>query len=432
VHGNSALAPDHSIHEGVLLKILHLSTSDGSGGAARAAYRLNEALIEEGIDSEMAVQQKLGHDSFVRGPRRAHEMAMRPIRSRIDSLPVQFYRSRLSTPFSVGWVGSRTIAFRANALRPDVLHLHWLNGGFVSLQQLPSFSAPLLWSLHDMWAFTGGCHYNNLGCRKYYSRCGRCPVLNSQRTSDLSRRIWRHKKRVLDRIDDLTIVGVSTWMASEARRSSLFQSRRIVVLPNPIDSTVFRPIDRAVARDLWQLPKDVPIVGFGAINPTSSYNKGYDLLIEALRQLKVPDAQVVVFGGSSADNELPFPVHQTGRIHDDVSLVTLYNAIDVLVVPSRLESFGQTASEAMSCGTPVVAFRTSGLLDVVDHCENGFLAEPYHPESLAVGIRWILGHKDRYERLRIKAREKVVSNFDYSKVAPQYIDLYHDIKRNRI
>mgnify|MGYP006300006301 CR=1 FL=1 len=299
------------------------------------------------------------------------------------------------------------------------------------LEQLAKLRAQIVWSLHDMWAFTGGCHYTNDLCEKYMERCGQCPVLASKSVTDLSRKVWKRKKKTYENIDNMTVVGLSNWLAYEAKRSSLLSKREIVTLSNPIDTGVFRPIDKHTARTLWKIPEGAPVVAFGAMNAASDKRKGYDLLIEALQRMGRSDIHVIVFGASEAnsfiDEDIPFTVHYTGHLHDDVSLVTLYNAADVMVVPSRVEAFGQTASEAMSCGTPAVAFRYSGLVDIIDHKENGYLAEPYKTEDLAAGIEWMLKDIPRLEKLSRAAREKVVKEFDYSVVAPKYIELYENI-----
>jgi glycosyltransferase involved in cell wall biosynthesis len=287
-----------------------------------------------------------------------------------------------------------------------------------------------------MWAFTGGCHYNNEGCRAFEQSCGRCPVLGSTKERDLSRRVWDRKRRFFDKVENLTVVGLSRWLAEEASTSALFAGRPVVNLPNPIDCSVYRPIDRTVARELWGISPDAKVVAFGAMRATSDTNKGYDLLVEALSHVSAPGLELLVFGASASTSgvgdDLPFRVHYTGRLHDDVSLVTLYNAADVMVVPSRIEAFGQTASEAMSCGTPTVAFDTSGLRDIVDHQSNGYLADAFDTQDLAAGIEWVLNCDGNGRGPREAAHDKVLREFDYPVVAPRYIDLYNSILNNEV
>lgn len=284
-----------------------------------------------------------------------------------------------------------------------------------------------------MWAFTGGCHYNAKECARYEAACGSCPVLGSRRERDLSRWTWNRKRRAYAQVKDLTVVGLSRWLTGEARRSSLLRGRPVETLPNPIDTDVFRPVERRAARNLWNLPHDATIVLFGAMRSTSDARKGYDLLIRALGSIANPQLHLCVYGASSGEHErlAGMPVHFVGRLHDDVSLVALYSAADVMVVPSRSEAFGQTATEAMSCGTPVVAFGATGLLDIVDHQVNGYLARPYQSADLAEGIQWVLRQRQNGLHLAEAARAKVVSCFGYSVVAMQYERLYEHVSKRQ-
>jgi glycosyltransferase involved in cell wall biosynthesis len=210
-------------------------------------------------------------------------------------------------------------------------------------------------------------------------------------------------------------------------------NRRHINLPNPIDTTIFKPFDKEKARELWNLSKDKKLVLFGAIGATSDPRKGFGELREAMLKLGKNDAiEFVVFGSNKPKNtpNFEFKVHYMGALADDVSLVTLYSAVDVMVVPSRQEAFGQTASEAMACGTPVVAFRHTGLLDIVDHKVNGYLANPFDTTDLADGIKWVIDKK--YDELGINAREKVVREFNSVVVAKKYIKLYEEVLSRKI
>jgi len=299
------------------------------------------------------------------------------------------------------------------------------------VHQLPRIDRPLVWSLHDMWAFTGGCHYSDKNCRAFEQSCGRCPVLGSSKERDLSRRIWDRKRRFFDKVENLTVVGLSRWLADEASKSALFAGRPVVNLPNPIDCLVYRPIDRTVARELWGISPDAKVVAFGAMSATSDPRKGYDLLVDALRHVSVPGLELLVFGASASTagvgDDLPFRVHYTGRLHDDVSLVTLYNAADVMVVPSRQENLSNAIMESLACGTPVIGFDIGGNRDMIDHRVNGYLAQAYETQDLAAGIEWVLNGGGDEPGLRAAAREKVLREFDYPVVAGRYTKLYEQI-----
>jgi len=377
----------------------------------------------------MIVQRRGSDLERVVGPASTYGKARALIAPHVDALAKRLYRRRSRTPFSVAQIGAKHWLRELQEFNPNIVHLHWINGGFVRPEQLRKINAPMVWSLHDMWAFTGGCHYNNDGCEAFTDRCGSCPVLGSSHTRDLSRRIWNRKKRAYTQLDNLTVVGLSSWLAEEAKRSALFGSRPVVNLPNPINTNQFRPIDRTVARELWGIPQDAKVVLFGAMSATSDLRKGYDLLLKALEHIVDTKVQLCVFGASHGNgNTLAgLPVQYVGRLHDDVSLVTLYSAADVMIVPSRQENLSNAIMESMSCGTPVVGFDIGGNGDMIDHGSNGYLAEPYEPADLAEGLRCVLADAESSGKFAAAAREKVERCFSYDVVAQQYIELYQSI-----
>ena len=409
------------------MKVLIVNAADIEGGAARAANRLHHALLAEGVETQMLVQSKASDDFTVIGPGTKIQKGFGKIRPILDSLPVRRYKKRTKTLFSPAWVPFSGVVDRINALQPDVVHLHWVAGGILRIEDIVRIKAPIVWSLHDMWPFTGGCHYDE-NCGAFRQQCGDCKVLQSPKSKDLSRRIYQRKQAAFQQKKDITLVGLSRWMADEAVASSLFLAEQVVHLPNPIDTQVFAPFDQVAARNLLNLPQDKKLVLFGAMGATSDPRKGYTQLSQALEQLQTQDAELVVFGASQPlkGAEFPQPAHYLGLLHDDVTLRVLYGAADVMVVPSLQEAFGQTASEAMACGTPVVAFGATGLLDIVDHQKNGYLAEPFDVKDLAKGIDWVLEH-NAPESLSVSAINKIRHCFDYKVVAPKYIELYQSV-----
>jgi glycosyltransferase involved in cell wall biosynthesis len=409
------------------MKILIVSSSDISGGAARASYRLHKALLQNDIDSTMLVQDKSSDDFTVIGASTKVKMALSKIRPTLDMLPVLLYKNRSKILFSPSMLPFSTIVKQINKINPDIVHLHWICGGMIKLEDLPKIKAPIVWSLHDNWAFTGGCHIM-WECDKYMDMCGACPRLGSNKESDLSRRVFARKEKTFSKIKNLTIVGLSRWIYEASKKSRLLKDKKHINLPNPIDTTLYKPFDKEKARELWNLPKDKKLILFGAMSATSDINKGFKELHEALNKLTIEDAELVIFGSSKPQNvpKFPFKVHYLGHTHDDVSLVTLYSSVDIMIVPSLQESFGQIASEAMACATPVVAFNTTGLKDIIEHKKNGYLAKTFETDDLAKGIEWIL-EAPNYSKLCQNAREKVLREFDSKVVAEKYILLYKEI-----
>lgn len=411
------------------MKILIVNTNDIQGGAARAAYRLHKALLSQGIDSMVLVQDKVSDDYTVIGPSNKIEKAIAKLRPFFDSLPVRFYKNRTKTLFSPAWLPFSNVVKKNNELNPDIVHLHWIAGGMMRIEDIAKINAPVVWSLHDNWAFTGGCHIK-WECEKYKEICGACPRLGSKKENDLSTWVYKRKQKIF-LSKKMVIIGLSKWMHECAKSSSLLKDHIHINLPNPIDTTIFKSFDKDKARDLWNLPEDKKLVLFGAFGATNDINKGFRELTEALQKLnKNLNIELVVFGSSQPQNapEFGFKTHYLGQLHDDISLVTLYNAVDVMVVPSLQENLSNTIMESLACGTPAVAFDVGGNSDMIDHELNGYLARPFDSKDLAKGIEWVLTTPN-YKTLSHNARAKVLNNFDNVIVAKKYIRLYEEVMR---
>jgi len=409
------------------MKILIVNTSDINGGAARAAYRLHCALLDAGIDSQMLVQAKTSDDYTVIANETKIQKGLARLRPTLDAIPIQFYKNRTKTLFSPAWLPSLGLAERINALNPDVVHLHWINAGILRIEELAKIKSPIVWSLHDMWAFTGGCHYDE-NCEGYKQHCGNCKVLASLKENDLSRRIHNRKSKAFQRIESLTIIGLSQWLANCAKESQLFRSQRVECLPNPIDIDVFSPFDKSQARALLNLPTNKKLILFGAMGATSDPRKGFNELTDALSLLERDDIELVVFGSNRPKESQGFKhkAHYSGHLHDDVTLRVLYSAADVMIVPSLQENLSNAIMESLACGTPVVGFEVGGNSDLIEHQVNGYLAQPFDVGGLAKGIDWVL-NAESYTQLCANAREKVLTTFDSQSVAEQYIALYKNI-----
>ena len=292
------------------------------------------------------------------------------------------------TPYSVQWLPN-IITHKIAQINPDIINLHRICGGYLQIETLAKFNKPIVWTLHDMWAFTGGCHYSQ-ECARYTKSCGSCPQLDSNRDWDLSRWVWQRKAKAWQDLN-LTIVTPSQWLAKCARVSSLFQDLPIKVIPNGIDTTKYKPIAQSLARELLNLPQDKQLVLFGAMNATSDRRKGFHFLQPALQYLSQSGWQekleIVIFGASEPINppNLGFKCHYLGRLNDDISLALAYNASDVMIVPSLEDNLPNTVMEAIACGTPCVTFNIGGMPDMIEHQKNGYLAVPFQIEDLAGG-----------------------------------------------
>jgi glycosyltransferase involved in cell wall biosynthesis len=407
------------------MKILIVNASDIQGGAARAAYRLHESLLKEGEDSKMLVQNKNSGDWTVLGPNSKIQKGVNKLRPTLDSIPIKIYKNRVNTLFSTSWLGFSHIVDKINDINPDIVHLHWICGGMIRIEDIARIKKPVIWSLHDNWAFTGGCHIMG-GCKKYKNKCGSCPALGSKKDKDLSRKIYSRKKKVFNQKKDITIVGLSKWIYDCSKSSSLLKNKRHVNLPNSINTKVFKPFSRIKSRELWNLPIDKKMILFGAMNATTDTNKGFKILVETLVNLDINNnIEFIVFGGREPKQPLGlnFKVNYVGSLTDDVSLSTLYNVADVMVVPSFQENLSNTIMESMACGTPVVAFNVGGNSDMIEHKVNGYLAIPFDTKDLKRGIEYII-HNPNIKKIRNNSRQKILSKFDSVFVANKYIELY--------
>jgi len=405
------------------MKVVQLNYSDSIGGAARAAHRIHHAVRNAGVDSSLVVNRAVLSDPTVIGPATTPGRLMGKAR-RILAAPWQSVLKGGSPGLhSPACIPSRW-ASGLNASAADVVHLHWINGEMMSIADIGRLTKPTVWTLHDMWAFCGAEHYTDgVRYREGYSAANRPPCESG---FDLDRWTWLRKQRHWQR--PFQIVTPSRWLADCVGQSALMRHWPVAVIPNPIDTEVWRPVDKLLARQKLNLPPSTPILLFGALGGEEDPRKGFDLLRDALQHLRdrVNGLELVVFGQLAPSQETPlgFPVRHTGYLHDDEKLRLLYSAADAVAVPSRLETFGQTASEAHACGTPVVAFNTGGLADIVAHRETGYLATPFDVQDLATGIEWVLGAAQSGPGLGSAARDRACRLWDSPVVARQYADRY--------
>lgn len=401
-------------------RVLMVNVADHGGGAAKAAYRLLAALRATGVDSRMLVRTKATDDpavhaagSWSAGARASLGQAV----VRLQRAPPAGWRSVNVLPSA--W--ARLI----NESDADVVNLHWLGDETMSVADIGNIRKPVVWTLHDMWAFCGAEHYPDRGSdarwRKGYAR-GNRPAGHGG--VDLDRRTWERKSRSWRR--PWQLVAPSRWLAECATQSRLLGGWPCITIPNVLDTRLFAPVDRDMARRTLGLEGHERIVLFGAHQGRADRRKGFDLLRGALAELRrhshaMGRLSCLAFGeAGSAEPEIRW----LGRIDEEARLAMLYSAADVMVVPSRLENLPQTATEAQACGCPVVAFATGGLPDAVDDRVTGYLARPFDVKDLAEGVRWVLSDRPRYELLRRQARERAQTLWSAEAVVPRYLEVF--------
>jgi glycosyltransferase involved in cell wall biosynthesis len=348
------------------------------------------------------------------------------LRPQVASLARGFLKAEQRQPLSSAILPSRWPA-RINQSDADLVHLHWLNAEMMSVEDIGRIQKPIVWTLHDMWAFCGAEHVSiDNRWREGYTAANRP---NHESGFDLNRWVWNRKRKAWKK--PVQIVTPSSWLANCVRQSALMGDWPVTSIPNAIDTESWQPIDRTHARNLMGLPQDAKLIAFGAMGGGQAHHKGYDLLLAALGHLRgqFPGLEVIVFGMARPRDvsDLGFPIHYTGHLHDDLSLRALYSASDAMVIPSRIDNLPNTGVEAMACGTPVVAFDTCGLPDIVIHQQTGWLAKAFDTENLARGIQWVLADESRHTQLCQASRAAAVARYAYPVVAAQYKALYERV-----
>lgn len=416
------------------IRILTISTSDVHGGAARATYRIYHGVRELGIDSLMFVKHKGSNDPNVRElaefvPHhpiyRALDWIMRKIKNKWQHHKWHPY-ARTKQNAYMSDLRSTYLHGALRKLDYDVLHLHWINQRFLDIRELIKVNKPIVWTLHDSWSFCGVCHLP-LDCKRYEQHCERCPMLGSNNKQDLAFNVFEKKRMIYKKVD-LHIVTPSSWLGECAKRSALLRDFPISVIPNCIDTEVYKPIEKIKAAEQLGLNSNKKYILFGAMNATCDKNKGFDLLIQALSVFLGVDVELLIYGTNENIDKyaLPISVHSYGYIHGGEQMVRLYNVADVTIVPSISENLSNTIMESMSCGTPVAAFDIGGNGDMIDHKQNGYLACENDADDLAQGIQWCLAN-NHDNILGKNAREKVLNNYTPEIVCKKYIELYESL-----
>jgi glycosyltransferase involved in cell wall biosynthesis len=411
------------------MNILILNTSERTGGAAIAANRLMHALNKAGHEVKMLVRDKQTNDANVVSINTSwFKKKLNFIRFAYERWVIfihnGFNRKELFT-VSIANTGTN-ISKHPLVQEADIIHLHWINQGFLSLKnirQLMQTGNPIVWTMHDMWACTGGCHYAG-ECKKNETECGSCSLLKSSAKHDLSHKTWK-KKRFLAK--GIHFVGCSRWIANCAKESALLRTTAITSIPNPIDVELFKPQDKMVVRQKFNLPANKKLILFAAAK-LSDWRKGISYFVEACGCLQSqPHAgqpEVVLMGGQIDEQllcQIPLKTHHLGYLHTPADIVAAYAACDVFVTASLSDNLPNTIMEAMACGTPCVGFDVGGIPEMIDHKQNGYVAEYKSAEDLADGIAWCLDNSDNSAT---QARRKVTACYAEDVVAKQYENLY--------
>ena len=411
------------------MKVLIVNTSERTGGAAVAANRLMKALINHGVKAKMLVRDKESDSLTVTELSRSWRLRWNFLWERfVIFVRCGFSRKHL---FEIDLANTGTDITRLREFQEaDIIHLHWINQGMLSLSGIRKIlrsGKPVVWTMHDIWPATAICHVT-LGCRNFTTRCRSCRLLGNSQGDDISTTIWQRKLRMLEG-ENIYYVACSRWLENEAKASALLKGHKVTSIPNPIDTHIYNRYSKEEARQRLGLPQDRRLILFASQRVTTP-NKGMDYLIEACRLLgdrtkcQTP-YEVVILGGHAEElvELLQLKAHPLGYVNDERRIVDVYNAVDVFVLPSLSENLPNTIMEAMACGVPCVGFKVGGIPEEIDHKRNGYVADYRNAEDLARGIRWILEESD-YEALSRNAIQKVAHNYSQQSVALRYAEVY--------
>jgi glycosyltransferase involved in cell wall biosynthesis len=418
-----------------MLKVVHLNTYDGNGGAGRACMRLNRALLSQNIDSKVIVHYKFGKNSQV-GDFNTNRIQKAYTAATIilERVWGKRFLKALKTPFSFAWFG-RSVIHHPDVKNADIIHLHWINHGFLNpshIAEIAKLGKPVVWTFHDSNAFTGGCHVRYT-CDHFERECGDCPLLKNPSPNDYSHRVWKQKRNAYDHLD-FTVVAPSRWMQTSVLRSSLMKGRAISQIPNTLETDIFKPVDKQLAKEQAGFAKDKFIFLSGFMPSRKDLHKGTSYLLESLELLKTrlgvraDEIELVVFGNRNTEDvpEFPFKTSFLGTINNDEKLALCYAAADAFLIPSLEDNLPYTVMESLACGTPVIAFTTGGIPDMVKHEQNGYLAAYRSSESFTDGMEWIINHADR-PKLNQQARQSIMDHFSEEVISKRHIELYQQL-----
>ena len=405
--------------------VLHLSTYDANGGAGRAAYALHSAMLAAGVDSTMRVA-RMDKSATNTAPKVTEGSDLRfRVANRLDRQLWRLQRSNNDTWRSPARFDSLS-ADEINQTNADVVNLHWVTAGFLSIKEIGRITKPIIWSIYDMWPFSGTEHYGvntpDARWRTGYTKTNRP---KDERGVDIDLRAWEQKKELWHLSQ---VVTASTWMHDAVQASALMHEWPVSTISHVIDCEMFQPTNMIAARNALGLPTDVPLILFLAGGGIHDPRKGWDLLEQALGKIRtaIPTCEVVIVGPIDEAYRSPSgtPSHWRGNVSSNEILALSYNAANVTVVPSREDNMPLTAMEAQSCGKPVVAFAIGGLNDIVDHNSTGHLAAANTSDDLAQGIINAINDSRHDNTWGRRARARALETWSPAPVVNQYLDVY--------
>ncbi|UXE66804.1 MAG: glycosyltransferase [Chryseotalea sp. WA131a] len=411
------------------MRILHIGSGDLASGAGKGLYNLHLALLEANIESRVLCQiqpkEKLVNVFPVNT--KWTDKIRRFLYTHIEKLPLLFYPKRDQQIFSNSLLGF-DISNSEHYVWANIIHFHWVNQGMIAISSMKKLKKPIVWTLRDMWLFTGGCHHS-FACQNYRHGCGNCPYLKSTKLRDLSYFNYRRKLRY---VKNISVTAISPWLSDIANESLLFQQNIITstFIPNIIDTDKFKPKGRAINKLYEILPDNKKIILVGATDIRSPY-KGYQYL-EPLFEAMGDSYHWIFFGGSTVSNQFLLSnknYTDFGYVNSDEELCEIYSVADVFLAPSVAEAFGKTIIEAQACGTPVVCFNATGPQALVEHLVTGYKATPFESGDLMKGLQYVT--TSNIKEINAKLIRGFAERFSKTTVVGDYVAFYKQVLREK-
>lgn len=417
------------------MRVLIVNTSERTGGAAVAANRLTEALNNNGVKAKMLVRDKQTDHITTAALPASWRLRWHFLWERFFIWMHNGFRKENLFVVDIAIAGT-DITRLPEFKEADIIHLHWINQGMLSLKNIKKILAsgkPVVWTMHDMWPCTGICHHAR-ECKQFHHHCGQCGQLLFPKDKDLSHQVFLKKQQVY-KTAPIHFITCSHWLEELARKSYLLYGHPVCTIHNALNESLFKPADKLSARKQTGLPEGKKLILFGAVKTTDK-RKGIDYFVEACNLLaqEYPVLKekvgIVVFGNHADELQtlLPFPVYSLGYICSEREMANVYNAVDMYATPSLEENLPNTIAESMACGTPCVGFHIGGIPEMIDHLNNGYVAEYRNTEDFARGIHWILEEADT-ATLSKAARQKAITSYGENHVANQHIQLYEQLMK---
>lgn len=427
------------------LRVVHLC-SHNYGGAGNAAYRLHQVLLASGIDSKLLVANKRGNDFTVRVLPFDKERKNCTIKENTIALPwrqttqkwmkmLEAYKEPNENIEIFSDVESSINLSVREIEDADIVNLHWIPG-LCDLRKFKELypDKKIVWTLHDMNAFTGGCHYSGT-CERYKSSCGLCPILGSNEEDDISREIYEKK---LNSYKDLNlhIVTPSKWLAECSSGSSLLKQFPVSVIANSLNVNIFKPYPKDDVRKILNISSDAFVMMFCAAS-TANTRKGFSYLVNALdsvaRGMEGRELVLLVAGAATKIPQVPesCKVVALGHVDNQAHMAAYYSAADVFVLPSIEDNLPNTALEAQACGVPVVGFKIGGMTDIIIEAKTGFLADEISSDSLAKLIIRAAEVEDQ-KLFRYNCRKHAIARYSPKQQLKAYADLYISLIKDKV